>query len=299
MKRHGWIFAGIAALALMAACGGGDDGTDPGATTPVVGASNINKYEGDWSRCVPAAPGSKKETVVLTKYNETTVVFLALEFTYASSDCTGGGNFASSTGTIVFNGSKTIAGATVDKAIVNTEGAASEKQVYLIQGTGTGPFTLTSGRIGAGVDTDGYPTTLDSSSFTKGGAALEKYLGTWRSGCVAASHGSHEEILTLTKISDTSAEFTWAWPSYSSTNCSGISFGVAEQGGFLLEGTKNIGADTVDKVILSFDAPRPEEKLVFLVKGTGPVKLTYGRIGGGADAEGYPTTLTGNVLTRQ
>ena len=248
---------------------------------------------------MPAATGSRQETLVLTKYNDNALVFLALVFTYESSDCSGGATFTSSTGTVVFHGTKTIAGAIVDKVIVNTEGGAPDKQVYLIQGTGTGPFTLTTGLIGASVDADGYPTTLDSSSFLKGGAALEKYLGTWSSACIASDGGSHKEILTLTKISDMSAELTWEWPSYSSSNCSGLAVSFVVQAGFLLEGTKTIGTDTVDKVILSFDAPRPAEKLVFLVKGTGPVTLTYGRIDGGADPDGYPTTLNGSVLTKQ
>ena len=296
MMRYLGLLAGIATLALVAACGGGDNGAELPGT---VEATNIGKYEGDWSRCVPAGTGSRKDTLVFTRYNDNTVVFLALGFTYTSSDCSGAATVTSSTGNMVFHGTKTIAGAAVDKVIVNTEGGAAEKQVYLIQGTGTGPFTLTAGRIGAGVDADGYPTTLDSSSFLKGGAALEKYLGTWRSGCIPSDGGSHKETLTLTKISDSSAELTWEWPRYSSRNCSGLALGDVWQGSFLLQGTKTIGTDTVDKVILSFDAPNPAKRMIFLVKDTRPATLTYGQIDGGSDPDGYPTTLNGSVLTRQ
>ncbi|MHB8910981.1 MAG: hypothetical protein ACYDAA_19060 [Syntrophales bacterium] len=294
--RNLGLLAVIATLALVAACGGGDDGAGRGID---LGAPNIGRYEGDWSRCVPAGTGSRQETLDFTRYSDNTVVFLALAFTYPSSDCSGAATFTSSTGNVVFHGTKTIAGATVDKAIVNTEGGAAEKQVYLIQGAGTGPFTLTAGRIGSGVDADGYPTTLDSSSFLKGGAALERYLGTWKSGCIAAEGGSRREILTLTKISDMSAALTWEWPGYSSSNCSGLSMGLVEQGSFLLQGTKTIGTDAVDKVILSFDAPNPAKRMIFLVKDTRPATLIYGRIDGGADPDGYPTTLNGSVLTKQ
>lgn len=296
MKRYLVLLAGIAALALVAACDGGNGSGGLGGD---LGAPNIGRYEGDWSRCVPAGTGSRKETLDFTRYNGNTVVFLALAFTYASADCSGGATVTSSTGNVVFHGTKTIAGAAVDKVIVNTEGGAAEKQVYLIQGSGTGPFTLTAGRIGAGVDADGYPTTLDSSSFLKGGAALEKYLGTWRSGCIPSEGGSHTETLTLTKISDSSAELTWEWPRYSSRDCSGLALGAVWQGSFLLQGTKTIGTDTVDKVILSFDAPNPAKRMVFLVKDTRPAALTYGQIDGGSDPDGYPTTLNGSVLTKQ
>ena len=136
MKQHAWLVAGIAALALVAACGGTDGSADLGVK---VGAPNIGKYEGDWSRCVPAGTGSSKDTLDFTRYNDTTLVFLALAFTYASSHCSGAASFTSSTGTVVFHGTKTIAGPTVDKVIVNTEGGAVQTQVYLIQGTGTGP----------------------------------------------------------------------------------------------------------------------------------------------------------------
>mgnify|MGYP001203926491 CR=1 FL=1 len=296
MMRYLGLLAGIAALALVAACGGGDDGAGRGVD---LGAPNSGRYEGDWGRCVPAGTGSRKETLDFTRYNDNTAVFLALAFTYASSDCSGAATFTSSTGNVVFHGTKTIAGTAVDKVIVNTEGGGAEKQVYLIQGTGTGPFTLTAGRIGAGVDADGYPTTLDSSSFLKGGAALEKYLGTWKSGCIAAEGGSRRENLTLKKISDMSAELTWEWPGYSSRDCSGLALGLVWQGSFLLQGTKTIGTDTVDKVILSFDAPNPAKRMVFLVKDTRPATLTYGQVDGGADPDGYPTTLNGSVLTKQ
>ena len=202
------ILGGMLILTLLAACGGSSDSNaDPNATAPGVGAVNIDKYVGNWSSCFAAGTGSKQETVILTKFNDskTTVVFLATEFSYASSDCSGAATMTYSTGTMVFNGSKSLGVDTVDKAIVNAEGAAPEKQVYLIKGTG--PVTLTSGRIGGDVDADGYPTTLEGNSLTKQGAALEKYLGTWRS-CVASGNGSEEEILTLTKATDSSAYFS-------------------------------------------------------------------------------------------
>jgi hypothetical protein len=252
--------------------------------------------KGDWSGCATAGTGSRKDNLYLTKYNDTTVIFLATETSFASSGCTGTATRTYSTGHAVFNGSKTIAGSTVDKAVVSTDDGGAEKQVFLVQGTD--PVTLTLGRTGADVDADGYPTTLKGSSLIKQGAALEKYLGTWRS-CVASGNGSSEQVLTLKKVSDTSAEFSWARTGYpSSTTCSGNSLGTSTEGYFLLQGTRKLGADTVDAFEVSENL-KPVQKQVFLMKGTGPVTITPGRADGPRDADGYPTTLESISLTRQ
>ena len=68
---------------------------------------------------------------------------------------------------MVFSGTKTIGADIVDKGIV-TSGSAVSKQVFLVKGSS--PVTLTTGRQasdGGAVDSDGYPTTLDSTPLIK------------------------------------------------------------------------------------------------------------------------------------
>lgn len=133
--------------------------------------------------------------------------------------------------------------------------------------------------------------------------AADKYVGTW-SGCFSSGSGtgSHRESVTITRTGDASASFVFTGSDYAAAGCTGTPTATDTGSGTIaLSGTKTIGTDTVDKGVIT-DSGKPAEKQVFLVKGTGPITLSTGRgvnDGGTLDADGYPTTLDTNLLTRQ
>jgi hypothetical protein len=133
-------------------------------------------------------------------------------------------------------------------------------------------------------------------------SVADKYAGTWAA-CFPEGTGSSRETVTLTKTSDTSAGFTFAGSGFASTNCSGTATNSeSASGNIVWAGTKTIGADTVDKGIVTEGTPPQTEKQVFLVRGTAPVTLVTGRIaedGGTVDADGYPNALDTRVLIKQ
>jgi hypothetical protein len=160
------IVASVSALALLAGCGGGDgDGDgDGGMAGPI---QTVDKYVGKWSSCFAIETGFEKDTFSLNKVNDTKGVIFDSRATYRFPDCSGTATILkASIGTLVLNGTTTIGGDTVDKALITESGyPPDQKQVFLIRGTG--PVTLTSGRMGGPIDADGYPTTLDRISLIR------------------------------------------------------------------------------------------------------------------------------------
>jgi len=162
MKNQSLIAAAVSALALLAACGGNDDSTGSSA-------AGIDRYVGTWSSCYATATGFEKDTFQLKRVSDTQGVIFDGKIAYQFADCSGTGTpLKASIGTLVFSGTTTIGGVTVDRALISESGfPPDQKQVYLVQGTA--PATLTSGRMQGPVDADGYPATLDSVSLTKEG----------------------------------------------------------------------------------------------------------------------------------
>lgn len=156
-----------AAVALLSACGGGGDDAGPGPGT--IGSGDaVDKYVGTWSGCFAVGAGSLRETVVITRSSATTGGFTWTETAHTGTTCAGTATDSDSgSGTFVMNGTKAIGADTVDKVTV-TEGAAVEKQVFLVKGTA--PAMLSLGRAaldGGPVDAEGYPTTLDDHTLAK------------------------------------------------------------------------------------------------------------------------------------
>ena len=143
-------------------------------------------------------------------------------------------------------------------------------------------------------------TTTTTTTVTAGDAS--RYAGTWV-GCFSEGPTtSSRQTLVLTQqgansLSGASTETAFAAPS-----CGGTA-GVTKtsSGTIAFAGTKTIGADTVDKATITFPG-KPPQKQVLLVKGTAPAMLFFGKEpgdGGTLDADGYPTTLESNGLTKQ
>ena len=147
---------------------------------------------------------------------------------------------------------------------------------------------------GGGDDAGLEPGTIGA------GDAVDKYVGTW-SGCFAVGAGSLREVIVITRSSATTGAFTWTETAHTGTTCAGAATDSDNGSGtFVMNGTKILGADTVDKVTVTEGSA--VEKQVFLVKGAAPAMLSLGRAaldGGAVDAEGYPTTLDDHTLARQ
>ena len=169
MKSITRFVPALAVLALVTACGGGGSSSDAPATptpTPPVVATDSSRYVGTWAQChSTGATTSARETIVITAPSATTVAFTQTETTYASLNCAGAAAATTtSTGTGVFVGTKTVGADTVDKVNV-TQRTTTNKQILLVTAT-----TLKTGKganDGGVVDADGYPTTLETVSFTK------------------------------------------------------------------------------------------------------------------------------------
>ena len=167
-------------------------------------------------------------------------------------------------------------------------------------GGGGDSSTGTTGTTSSG-GTTGTASGSGATGTTATAAVVDKYQGTWV-GCFATNPGSGKEVITIAKTSDTTVSFSYVDTAYASTDCSGTGTAAGNGSGtVVLNGTKTIGADTVDKGTVT-EGNKPSEKQVFLVKGTAPVTLTTGRTaadGGAVDADGYPTTMNTNSLTKQ
>ena len=161
MKKLLSLGLSLSVAALMASCGGGDDG--PATVT----AGDANRYAGTYNACVSTGTStSRKETIVITATGASTAAFTDTQTNYSAAACTGtAGTPTISTGTVAFTGTTKIVGtSTVDKGTV-TQGTRVDKQIFLLAGG-----TLTTGKsVGDGgtVDADGYPNSLDSGVLTK------------------------------------------------------------------------------------------------------------------------------------
>lgn len=130
--------------------------------------------------------------------------------------------------------------------------------------------------------------------------AIDKYVGTW-SNCFADSGVSARLTATFTKTSATVGNYTLTAVGYPSTNCTGTSPAGAsstDTGTAALQGTKAIGAETVDRIL--FTSPtQGQDKQVAVIRNQQLVLGLSADDGGAVDAEGYPNTLDNVVLLKQ
>lgn len=153
------------AAAMLTACGGGgDDTTSAGVDASVDVAA---KYAGTWSLCysAPQSTASTKVDFVLQRVDNLTINYSWIETNFtASTRCTGASTpDYNESGTMVFAGTKTASGRTVDRADVtitaSSDGSintpSSEKDIGYVEGN-----TLLLGDENSTLDANGYPSAL-------------------------------------------------------------------------------------------------------------------------------------------
>ena len=164
--------------------------------------------------------------------------------------------------------------------------------------TSAAALTILAACGGGGGDSTAVATGAGAGT-TPGDAS--RYLGTW-SGCTSFGTSSEKETVVITPQAAEIFAVNFTDVKFAAPACAGpASSTTTGTGTVALSGTKTIGADTVDKGIVT-QAGQAAEKQVFLVKGTGPVTLSFGRPGGEGgpvDAEGYPNTLDSFSLTKE
>jgi hypothetical protein len=119
----------------------------------------------------------------------------------------------------------------------------------------------------------------------------DKYVGAWDSACDT----SNERVfLTFTKQSDTVLAYTSSAKHYASPNCTGSTTPVSSDVSliFTLVGTKTLGADIVDKVILASGVNPEEKNLIQLANN----QLQFGDAALDLDAEGFPNRLDTTIF---
>jgi hypothetical protein len=176
MKNLILTLSGLSVAVLLAACGGGggvDDSAAAASATATVtatatpGGVDATRYAGAWGSCSSIGNGaSEQESIVITATSASSFDFIDTTTSYAAPGCAGaaGAITKSTSGTVVFTGTKTVATDTVDAGIL-TQGTDSRKQIFLATAT-----TITTGRMaqdGGVLDADGYPTTLDPNGLVR------------------------------------------------------------------------------------------------------------------------------------
>ena len=149
--------------AALVACGGGDDG---------AASEAADKYVGSWtSACTDLSaalgrPNSYKSTLTLRKTGAASYASETGNVEWANASCTGPSTpIVGESGATVFTivGTKLIGSDTVDKLSYPLGATGVGKSVVLVSASG---LSLRLGNPNA-VDSDGYPTALDATVFTK------------------------------------------------------------------------------------------------------------------------------------
>lgn len=175
MKKLISIVSSLPLLVVLASCGGGGDDSAAAATTTTTttttattpAAGDATRYAGSWGSCSSTGSAtSEKEAIIITVTSANSFAFTDTTTSYGSPGCAGaaGATTNSTSGTVVFSGTKTVGTDTVDKGIM-TQGTNSKKQIFLATAT-----TIRTGRTaqdGGPVDADGYPNTLDASGLVR------------------------------------------------------------------------------------------------------------------------------------
>lgn len=142
----------------------------------------------------------------------------------------------------------------------------------------------------------GDSDTPDSSTPATADVA-DKYVGTWSMCVQTGTTASSRIVITGTKTSATTINYTYNETAYAgSAACAGSgTAGYSEQGNIAYRGTKVIGSDTVDlgegTVTADSDPsdtePRVEKDISLVVGNT----IYFGDDDAALDASGYPNAL--------
>ena len=136
-------------------------------TPTLAGASPVDKYVGTWSHCVTEVTGSFRDTFTIVKTGTFTASSTGTDTIYASStNCSGTATSSKATSgfTVTWRDTKTLGTDTVDK-IDGIEQGVPVKQVVVIKNGQL--YTGRSVRDGGSVDSEGYPTSLDSNPYSR------------------------------------------------------------------------------------------------------------------------------------
>lgn len=133
-------------------------------------------------------------------------------------------------------------------------------------------------------------------------ADLARYIGTWATCTPGTGTATEKETLTLGTQSGNTLQFVSSTSIYLGPNCTGTSTILPPTTGTVaFNGSKAIGTEVVDKVIVTHDGT--SDKDVVLVRSVSALTLLTGLTanqGGAVDAEGYPVSLDNNkVFARQ
>ncbi len=131
---------------------------------------------------------------------------------------------------------------------------------------------------------------------------LTRYIGTWATCTPGTGTATEKETITLGPQSGNTLQLLSSTSIYLGPNCTGTSTILPPVAGTVaFNGTKTIGAEVVDKVVVTHEGTSNKDVLVVrsvsaltLLTGLGPDQ------GGAVDAEGYPVALDNNtVFARQ
>ncbi len=123
-------------------------------------------------------------------------------------------------------------------------------------------------------------------------SAIDKYVGTWLGECDTTFR--ERTRFVASKSSDTVASFSALTTQYSDTACSTNASTVdTTTGTFTLNGTKTVGADTVDKIDVSANSSSTGSVSYKDVIKFTPTQFQLGNTDSGAplDLQGYPNQL--------
>jgi hypothetical protein len=300
------IVASATLVGVLAGCGGGGDGDGDrlfnGLTPPASAA--LEKYVGTWRNCAPVGADSELDTITITRTGETTANFSSTLTTHTGAGCTGTATASGAeSGSITWSGTKTIGTETVDKIDI-LMGTKSEKQVAAVRADGTFHTGIPVGETGSNPDAQGYPGALDANGYTKVGtpttpttpgtpaaAGLGNYVGSWRA-CWPADGNSEAEVLTISKTSDTTGNFSTTLTLHTGAGCTGAAVGAESGSGSLTwKGTKTVGSETVDKLEIAMGTQTEKQIAVLRADGKFYSGIAVGDPGSNPDAEGYPGAL--------
>jgi hypothetical protein len=150
-------------------------------------------------------------------------------------------------------------------------------------GTGAG--------AGAGTGTTSSQTTLSTG--------VEVYVGRWAV-CVTENGGSSQELLEISRVTDTTAVFQFTDRRFGTADCTGTVLGTESGSGTVaLVGKKTVGSDVADKANITENGQT--EKQIFGVRSDGKlyVGLDAEQPGAILDAEGYPNAFDTDPFTKQ
>lgn len=151
---------------------------------------------------------------------------------------------------------------------------------------------------GGSSDATATPSTTTPTPTPVVATDSSRYAGTWALCRSSGATSSERETLAFTATSATTLAFTETNTAFASLNCAGAAGTTKTNTGTAsFTGTKTVGTDTVDKVIVTQGTQT--QKQIVLVTATTLRTGKAAEDGGVVDADGYPTTLETNAFTKQ